>query len=196
MADSLCEPVSAVAKTEGWSESAFQRFFLEHYPRAAAILLRMLGERIRAEELASDVFWKLYRDRRLPTEGNLAAWVYRTATHAGIDALRADARRSRYERAAGEHMASIRGNQDPLSQALGHERQQQVRAVLAALKPAQAQALILRASGFSYKELAKALGIQPSSVGTALVRAEAAFRECYIQLNGSEEFGHDDKEEP
>ena len=53
MADSLCEPVRTVAKPGEWPEAEFQRFFLEHYSRVAGILLRIVGERARAEELAS-----------------------------------------------------------------------------------------------------------------------------------------------
>lgn len=198
MAESLCNTVSALARTDDWSESAFQQFFLEHYSRVAAILLRVLGERSRAEELASDVFWKLYRDRRLPPEGNPAAWLYRTATNAGIDALRADERRRRYEQAAGQDLSATRDSLDPLRQALGREQQAQVRAVLAAIKPAQALALILRTSGFSYKEVAEALGIQPSSVGATLLRAVAAFRQRYVELQNAErlEWKPGMKEEP
>jgi len=184
MADRLCEPVRTVANPGEWPEAEFQRFFLEHYSRVARILLRIVGERARAEELASDVFWKLYRGRMTAPDGNFAGWLYRTATNAGIDALRADGRRRRYEQAAGEAMAESQTAGDPLDDALKKEEQAQVRAVLASLKPAQAQALVLRASGFSYKELAETLGIKPASVGTTLLRAEAAFRERYLESRG------------
>ena len=60
-------------------------------------------------------------------------------------------------------------------------------AVLAELKPAHAQLLILRASDHSYRELAETLGIEPSSVGTLLVRAEAAFEERFREMYGREE---------
>ena len=55
------------------------------------------------------------------------------------------------------------------------------------LKPAQAQLLLLRASGHSYKELAAALEIEPASVGTMLIRAEAAFEKLYREIYGAEE---------
>jgi RNA polymerase sigma-70 factor, ECF subfamily len=58
---------------------------------------------------------------------------------------------------------------------------------LADLKPAQAQLLLLRASGHSYKELAAALEIEPVSVGTMLIRAEAAFEKLYREIYGAEE---------
>jgi len=47
--------------------------------------------------------------------------------------------------------------------------------------------LLLRASGHSYKELAACLGIEPGSVGTLLIRAEAAFEQRYLKLYGREE---------
>ena len=50
-----------------------------------------------------------------------------------------------------------------------------VRAVLGALKPREAQLLLLRSSGLAYRELAATLGIAPASVGTLLARAEAEF---------------------
>jgi RNA polymerase sigma-70 factor (ECF subfamily) len=61
-----------------------------------------------------------------------------------------------------------------------------VRAALAQLKTIQAQLLVLRYSGLSYKELAEALQLKPSSIGTLLARAETEFEKCYRKLYGSE----------
>jgi RNA polymerase sigma-70 factor (ECF subfamily) len=47
--------------------------------------------------------------------------------------------------------------------------------VLRELPARDAQLLILRHSGFAYKEIAAALGVAPGSIGTLLARAEAAF---------------------
>jgi RNA polymerase sigma-70 factor (ECF subfamily) len=58
---------------------------------------------------------------------------------------------------------------------LAEERRVRVRAVLGALKPREAQLLLLRSSGLAYRELAGTLGIEPASVGTMLARAEAEF---------------------
>ena len=41
------------------------------------------------------------------------------------------------------------------------------------------QMLLLRADGYAYRELAAALGLNESSVGTLLARAKRAFREAY-----------------
>ena len=67
------------------------------------------------------------------------------------------------------------------------ETQERVRAVLAELQPVQAQLLLLRMSGHSYKELAEMLDLEIGTIGTRLVRAEAAFEERYVELYGREE---------
>lgn len=46
----------------------------------------------------------------------------------------------------------------------------------------QAQLLILRYSGMTYREIAAAMGLSPNSVGPLLLRAERAFEKCYRSL--------------
>ena len=170
------------------TDESFEELFLAHYGRIVQALRRLLGDWARAEDLANEVFLKLYRGP-LPhgSDGNIAGWLYRTAMNLGIDALRSSARRQQYEQAAAVADAISYRREDAFDQALRTERQQRVRAVLAELKPAQAQLLILRASGHSYRELADALGIEVGSVGTLLVRAEAAFEERFRETYGREE---------
>jgi RNA polymerase sigma-70 factor (ECF subfamily) len=66
------------------------------------------------------------------------------------------------------------------------EDQENVRAVLAVIKPRQAELLVLRSHGLSYDELAEALSLKPSSIGTFLSRAEQAFRKEFSQRYGHE----------
>jgi DNA-directed RNA polymerase specialized sigma24 family protein len=67
------------------------------------------------------------------------------------------------------------------------EQRRRVRGVLAFIKPAQAQILILRASGFSYNEMAEVLRVKPGGIGTMLSRAQEEFRRVYLELHGHEE---------
>ena len=172
--------VERLAGATEWDPSSFEQTFLEQFNRVVAVIFRLLGDRGRSEELANEAFWKLYRQPLLPTpEGNVAGWLYRTATNLGIDELRARAKRKHYEEAA-ERLATPAGEAgDPLSDVLREERCRRVRTVLASLKPDQAQVLILRHSGFSYNELADCLGAKRGSVGTMLMRAEAEFQKRY-----------------
>jgi RNA polymerase sigma-70 factor (ECF subfamily) len=169
-----------------WSEAEFEAVFLEHYSGIVGVLLRLLGERTRAEELANDVFWKLYRTPAVgQVDGRVGGWLYRIATNLGIDALRANARRRKYEDEAARSQEGAEAS--PLDDMVRAEQRRRVREVLAAIKPAQAQVLILRASGFSYKELAHVLEVKPGGIGTMLSRAQAEFRRAYLELHGSEE---------
>jgi RNA polymerase sigma-70 factor (ECF subfamily) len=75
---------------------------------------------------------------------------------------------------------------DPVEVAEREDERAAVRHALAALPERQAQLLLMRHAGLSYRELAEALGIAPGSVGTSLVRAETAFEKVYQNLRGSE----------
>ena len=186
------QPLNALApagkpRSMPWSEAEFEAIFLEHYGRIAGVILRLLGERTRAEELANDVFLKLYRTPGVgEANGRVGGWLYRTATNLGIDALRASARRRKYEEAAARSQDGAASG-SPLDDMVRAEQRRRVREVLAAIKPAQAQVLVLRASGFSYKELGEVLELRPGGIGTLLSRAQAEFRRAYLELHGSEE---------
>ena len=75
--------------SDQWAEADFRAVYLQHYPSIVGVLVRLLGDRARAEGLANEVFWKLYREPALPRDGNLGGWLYRTATNRAIDDLRA-----------------------------------------------------------------------------------------------------------
>lgn len=169
----------------GRDDPAFEAVFIGHYARVVAVLHRVVGDRAEAEELAGEVFARLYRQELAPARlHNPGGWLYRTATRLGIDALRAARRRQRYEQAAGAATQAAAPD-DPLAAMLRAEQCRQVRTVLAKLKPARAQLLMLRAGGLSYKELAGVLDVKPTSVGSLLARAEAEFERVYRKLNPS-----------
>ena len=69
---------------------------------------------------------------------------------------------------------------------LRQERRERVRTVLGAMKPRDAELLLLRSSGMSYREVAQALGIQAGSVGTLLARAEREFERRYRAQYGDD----------
>lgn len=167
------------------ADSEFEAVFLEHYPRVLGILMRLTGSRAQAEDLANDVFWRLSR-RPAPwtLTNNVGAWLYRTATHAGIDALRAAGARKRHEQKAAPVNCE---NETALTEVLRAETCRVVRSVLASMKTAQAELLLMRADGCSYRELAEALNVAPTSIGTLLVRAEAEFRKRYLKATGKKE---------
>lgn len=183
--------VEADVCSNTWAEAEFEQIFLTHYSRIVSVLFRVTGNRAQAEELAGDVFWKIYRQPQLSAkladrEHNVGGWLYRVATRLGIDALRAQARRRHYEQAAGAASYETgTASENPLAEVLRDEKRQRVRVVLAAMKPVQAQLLLLRQSGLSYQELAEVFGVKATSIGTLLARAEADFEQRFRAQYGA-----------
>jgi RNA polymerase sigma-70 factor (ECF subfamily) len=169
-------PAAAGAVSDSRIAASVEALFREHYGRIAGMLTRLTGDRARSEEIAADVFHKLsQRPALVESREDLTAWIYRVATNAGCDALRANSRRRKREEAAGREGIHASAAPSALDALLAEERREGVRAVLGALKPREAQLLVLRSSGMAYRELAATLGIEPGSVGTLLARAEAEF---------------------
>ena len=145
------------------------------YARLARVLYRVTGDTGRAEEIASEAFWRLHR--KSPRERvNLEGWLYRTGLRLALDQIRKDRRRARYEALA----PGFRSSPNPEQMA----ERNQVRQTLAALKVDQVALILLRAEGFTYAEVADRLHLNPASVGTLLSRAEAAFRKEYVNRYG------------
>ena len=169
--------------SEHWGETEFRAVFLQHYARVVDILARLLGDRSHAEDIANDAFWRLYHHPALRIDGNVGGWLYRTATNLGIDALRAFGRRQQREETAGRLVQQAVVPGGPLDSLLREEKCRRVRQVLLLIKPAQAQLLILRSCGLSYKEIAETLDVKMSGIGTMLNRAQEEFRNHYLKLH-------------
>jgi RNA polymerase sigma-70 factor (ECF subfamily) len=163
---------------------ALEKVFRDQYPRLINLLARITGDRYRAEELASEVFCKLAaRPALFRPQNNLEGWLYRTAMNLGLDALKMNSRRKKNEHAAAvEHAASPIAGGGPLESLLREEQRVRVRTALATLKPVSARLLLLRYVGFSYRELADTLKINPASVGQLLLRATGEFKSKYSEL--------------
>jgi len=157
----------------------FERFFHAHYARTARAIARITGDSARAEDLAVEAFWKLWRTPRAHGE-KAGGWLYRTAVRLGLNELRGSRRRSRYE-SLGESAAPAAS---PEQQHAAAEEREQVRRVLSHIESRDAELLLLRGGGFSYAEIASALELNPGSVGTLLGRARQSFRKEYLKHYG------------
>jgi RNA polymerase sigma-70 factor (ECF subfamily) len=158
----------------------FESLFLEHWPRVYGVLYRLVGDHAEAEDLALETFWRLYdRPPRSELPSNVGGWLYRVATHLGLNAIRAWKRRERYELEAGRWEAEAQVEANPEEAAVQAEERRRARGVLREMDQRQAQLLILRHSGLSYRELAAALGVSVNSIGAMLVRAEREFERRY-----------------
>jgi RNA polymerase sigma-70 factor (ECF subfamily) len=157
----------------------FDELFAGFYRRLARLLYRVTGDTARAEEVASEAFWRLYA-KPPAARTNLEGWLYRTGLRLALDQLRKDRRRARYEA-----LASVFGLAPGPHQLLEqNEERARVRQVLGALRVEQVGLILLRAEGLTYAETAAALQLNPASVGSLLARAEQAFRKEYVRRYG------------
>jgi len=180
----VLSPAGAVNDRSG---RVIDELFRLHYQRITSLLTRLTGDRAHAEEVAADVFHKLARrPMLLDGRADQTAWIYRVATNAGFDALRARSRRRKHEQAAVTEQLRGDSRASALDAVLREERRHRVQTVLQALKPRDAQMLLLRSDGLAYRDLAEAVGVPASSVGTMLARAEAEFERRYRARYGEE----------
>ncbi len=108
----------------------------------------------------------------MPT-GEAGGWLCIAAAHTALNLLRSGRRRAgREESAAAAHVVVA----DVADVVVTLEERSRVRAALARLPRKQAMALVLRHSGLSYADVAAALDVSPTSVGTTVRRAESALR--------------------
>ncbi len=159
----------------GEAASGFEALFHAHHSRIVRVIARIVRDPGRAEEVAVDVFWKLWRTPK--AHGPAAAgWLHRTAVHMSLNELRRHVRATRNENLT----SGPAGPPDPEQILSAAQEQERVRKTLARMRPRDAERLLLRSSGLSYEELAAALTLKPASVGTLLSRAQEAFRKVYV----------------
>lgn len=161
-------------------ENAFETLFLEQYQKIYGVLFRLTGDRYTADDLTAETFWRLW-ERPPAKYENIAGWLYRVATNLGFNALRARRRRGQHETIM--QVDQERPNRlvisEPESLVERKQDRDHVRTVFQRMPLRDVQILVLRHSGLSYGEIAAALEIPASSVGTRLSRAEKKFAELY-----------------
>jgi RNA polymerase sigma-70 factor (ECF subfamily) len=159
---------------------AVETVFREHYGRAVAVLVRLLGDIDAAEEAVQDAF--TIAVARWPSDGvppSPAGWIITTARNRAIDRLRREGSRpSRYAEAA-----LLRSEPGPAEE--GPVTDDRLRMVFTCCHPALAVpaqvALTLRLlGGLSTAEIATAFLVPEPTMAQRLVRAKAKIRDARI----------------
>lgn len=159
-----------------------ERLFRTYHDMLVRYLTRRLGDRDWAEEVAQETFVRALRQGALHHE---RAWLFTVANNLVRDEARRDARRRRHLRLLRERERAEEAV-DPEPTSL--ERAQEAalaRRALEALGERDRNALLMREEGLDYREIAAALGIAESSVGTTLSRARRRLVERWEELQGS-----------
>lgn len=152
----------------------FDRVFHQLYPSLYRYLQRLTGDADVADDIAQESFVKLL-SQSLP-EDEARPWLFTVATNLVRDRVRKNSRRDRLLERATPPQALGPLPDEAAEQA---ERIRAVRATLDTLSDRDRQLLLMREEGFKYDEMAQAVGVAPSSVGTLLARALKRFAEAH-----------------
>ncbi len=155
----------------------FVELFNAHFTRLYRYLDRLSGEPELAADLAQEAFVKLYQRGAPPDRPE--AWLITVATNLFRNARTKRSRQARLMTAA--RAADVLSD-PPRSPAQGADpsaARARVRSAIDQLGERDRQLLLLRAEGYSYRDIAAALDLHEGSVGTLLARAKRAFRSVY-----------------
>lgn len=153
----------------------FDTTFEAHYPELVRYCRRLTGDTDQAEDTAQESFVRLFDHGVQGTPGGIRAWLFKTATHIVRDRYRVDKNRQRLLEENPVRPSELESPERSLERT---EERARARAALHALAPRDREILLMRYSGFSYKEIAEAVDVAATSVGTLLSRAERRFEEA------------------
>ena len=175
---------------------AFEELVLRHQSRLIAILEHLVGSRHQAEDLAQDVFLRVYRARKryLP-EAKFSTWLYTIANNVARNSHRARARRPEVHLAARdsqglpqnplEQLAAAASGQLPTRQLDKFETVEIVQLAVQSLNERQRMAVLLaKFEEMSYAEIATIMDMSPQAIKSLLSRARNKLREIlepYLQ---------------
>jgi RNA polymerase sigma factor (sigma-70 family) len=153
----------------------FDSVFDRLYPELARYCQRLTGDRDVAEDIAQESMVRLFDHRIDGPEPGLRAWLFKTATHLVRDRYRIETNRLRL---LNEHPVRPAESESPALRLERAETRDRARAALDALAPRDREILLMRYAGFSYREIAEAIDVAATSVGTLLSRAERRFAQA------------------
>lgn len=149
------------------------QLFDQYYASLVRMLYRRTGDRDRAEDLAQETFARAVA----APPNNPRPWLFAVA----LNLVREDGRRAVTR---GRRLELLKAEQGepanaPDAELERREETDRVRAALATLNERDREALLLRAEGFDYEEIAATLGLAKGAIGTTLARARRRLVEAY-----------------
>ena len=181
---SLVDPdAELVERWRGGDDAAFEQLVHRHQRRVFGLVLRMLGNREEAQEVAQEAFLSLHRNgRQFRGEARFSTFVYRVAANAALNRRRSLGRKRAREEAlvrrqeAGLDLPSA--PRDPEDAASGAQIQARVQSALMRLpEDLRAAVVLYDIEGQSYGDIAEVLGIPEGTVKSRIHRARIALRE-------------------
>lgn len=168
---------------------AFEELMLRYQNRVVSLMTHLVGKRDLAEDLAQDIFLRVYRSRKRYEPGaKFSTWLYKIANNVASNSRRGLARRREVNLVA-QDSGEFTGN--PLDQAAVEasglmptrqldkaELSQVVQQAVAALNERQRLAVLLnKFEHLGYDEIAEVMELTPAAVKSLLSRARANLRQ-------------------
>jgi RNA polymerase sigma factor (sigma-70 family) len=150
----------------------FDATFDQHYAPLVRYCHRLIGDVDAAEDIAQESMVRLFDHEVTGPDYGIRAWLFKTATHLVRDRYRVGQNRLRLLSA---HPVPPAEPESPEVSLERREVREVAREALAALAPRDREILLMRYSGFSYKEIAAVIDVEATSIGTLLARAERRF---------------------
>ncbi len=155
------------------------QLFETYHESLVRMLWRRTGDRDRAEDIAQETFARAV----VAPPRNPRPWLFAVA----LNLVREDARKGLRQ---GRRLQLLKNEQEPApAPDAVHERNEEVarvRAALAQLEERDREALLLKAEGFNYDEIAETLGLAKGAIGTTLSRARRRLVEAYRDMEGTD----------
>ena len=169
-------------------EHAFEILVQRHQRRILNLIYRSIGDRIQAEDVAQEVFLRVWRAAEdYERKSKFTTWVYRIAVNLCLDALKATHRKQPLVHLYGgaenpdENDGVLNGYDSapsPEELLIDAEESGRIFAALQGLPANQRLAVVLKKfDGLSYDEISRILGCSKSAVESLLVRAKKTLRE-------------------
>jgi RNA polymerase sigma-70 factor (ECF subfamily) len=169
--------------------AAFEELMLRYQHRVVTLLEHLVGQRDSAEDLAQEVFLRVYRARKTYTPAaKFSTWLFTIVNNVASNAQRSRIRRKEINVAANpgdstgamplDQMALAASAQMPTRQLDKTELREVVRAAVANLNQRQRMAVLLnKFESLSYEDIAAAMELSPKAVKSLLSRARENLRE-------------------
>lgn len=164
-------------------ETSFALLLERHRGPVVNFLYRMVGNQAVSEELAQEVFFRVYKSRaNYEPSAKFTTWLYRIATHLALNAIR-NGKKERGQQSLDQELPDGRERQVADSTHTVEEtmvaevRVREIRAAIDALPEKQRAAVLMhKYQGLGYAQISKALDCSESATKSLLFRAYETLR--------------------
>jgi RNA polymerase sigma-70 factor (ECF subfamily) len=164
-------------------DTSFALLLDRHRGPVVHFLYRMVQNQAVSEELAQEVFLRVYRSRQTyePT-AKFTTWLFRIATHVALNSIR-DRKKEKGHESLDEEMLDgmerqVADRQLTVEQEMVHEvKLREVRQAVEALPAKQRAAVLMhKYEGLDYAQIARVLSCSESAIKSLLFRAYESLR--------------------